>query len=85
MTLHRAVAHLVGAQSELRRLGLRSRLRQVDRAVYHVGQAIYGSNVHTVAEARGHILAAYQMIATITPAKGIRRTLRAALRELKEG
>lgn len=88
MSLHGAVAHLVAAQSVVRAFGLRRQSSRADVAVFHIGQAIYGSNVHTVAEAERNIRIALRSLEgpvmrgtpELTPA---RKALRAALRALK--
>jgi hypothetical protein len=87
VSLDRAVGHLVGAQSELRNIGLRSRSSRVDVAVYHIGQAIYGSNVHTPKEAERHTRIALRSLGGEMMRglglKDVRRRLREAIKEMR--
>ena len=72
----------------MRKLGLRLQSSRVDVAVYHIGQAIYGSNVHTAAEAERHTRIALRslggkMMRGVSGLSEIRRRLRAAIKEIR--
>ena len=84
MTLHGAVQHLVSASHHARQAGLQAETRTVDTAVVEIGRALYGSHVHSVADARHHIRAALRLLRNVKSTQAVlaRTDLRAALRAM---